>query len=108
MTGTLLVAALAALAIALGLAASFIRARRTRMTVLALAPFMPVLVVLGAGLSQGCAGAPGGGACFGYSFGPSMAFGLLPGWIVLVILGTRTKRYVGRLLSRQPSTRNRR
>jgi len=97
-TGIFVLAALASLSIALGLAASFIRARGIRMLALALAPFMPVVVVLGVGLSQGCAGAPGGGACSGYSFGPAMAFGLLPGWIVLVILGTGTKRYLGMLL----------
>ena len=95
---TLIWATLAALAIALGWAASFIQARWKRMLALALAPFIPPLTVLAVGLSQGCAGEPGGEACFGYSFGPPVAFALLPGWIVLVVLGTRAKHYVGRLL----------
>ena len=95
---TLILAALALFAIALGLAASFIRGRWKRTLAVALAPIVPVVVVFGVGLSQGCAGAPGAEECFGYSFGPTAAFGLLPGWIVLVILGTWTRRYVGRFL----------
>ena len=95
MIGNLIWAAVAAFALALGLAASFIRAPRIKLFALALACIMPAILVLGVGVSQGCLGAPGGDECFGYSFGLTAVFGLLPGWIVLVILGTWTKHYLG-------------
>ena len=86
---------MAALALALGLAVTFVQGRRNKLVALGVACLIPVVLVLSVGGSQGCLGAPGGDECFGFSFGLIEAFVLLPGWTVLVILGTFARNYRG-------------
>jgi hypothetical protein len=81
-------------AILLGFAVGFIRARWPRMIGLGIAFLFPPLLIVGYGLSNGCALRQGGEECFGYGFGLVIALGILPVWVILVIAGTwLTRRF---------------
>ena len=83
---------IAVLGLALGFATALIRSKRFLFAALTLAIVLPLLVVFGAGIFQGCALRVGGEECMGYGFGMAMTIGLSPLWILLIAAGYWIKR----------------